>query len=246
MCTPKPLWTPAHWRQRKRAKLTAGVRRARGGGAGIPEAHWGFGLLQSAQAGFCRARWWRSVFAGWWSAMGCVRRLISVEQRSRLGSGMSAAHTLFSLLLPPSRRQNLSYLIHSPHGTETTALLHRQNLQLLGSMVGPQVCCFTPPCLPGTPPHSLPDTTPSKSSNIPFVPGCAASVTRCVRPIFDHVLCLHHATPKDRRPLAPAAVAKMVVRREDNSIVEAEYVHPPLPVLSHSSPAASWTPPFFL
>lgn len=27
---------------------------------------------------------------------------------------------------------------------------------------------------------------------------------------------------KDRRPLAPAAVAKMVVRREDNSIVDVE------------------------
>lgn len=35
------------------------------------------------------------------------------------------------------------------------------------------------------------------------------------------------AFPKDRRPLAPAAVAKMIVRREDNSVVDVECVcHP--------------------
>lgn len=34
---------------------------------------------------------------------------------------------------------------------------------------------------------------------------------------------------KDRRPLAPAAVAKMVVRREDNSIVDVESVSSPPP-----------------
>lgn len=34
---------------------------------------------------------------------------------------------------------------------------------------------------------------------------------------------------KDRRPLAPAAVAKMVVRRDDNGLVEVELVF----ILSH-------------
>ena len=29
---------------------------------------------------------------------------------------------------------------------------------------------------------------------------------------------------EDRRPLAPAAVAKLVVRREDDTIVDVEYV----------------------
>lgn len=38
-------------------------------GRAVPEAHWGCGLLQSAQEGFCRRS---SVLAGWWSAMGRV------------------------------------------------------------------------------------------------------------------------------------------------------------------------------
>lgn len=33
---------------------------------------------------------------------------------------------------------------------------------------------------------------------------------------------LNVPTAQDRRPLAPAAVARMVVRREDNSIVDVE------------------------
>lgn len=63
----------------------------------------------------------------------------------------------------------------------------------------------------------------------------------------DHTTCLHPPIPKDRRPLAPAAVAKMVVRREDNSIVDVEYVRLPLAlVLSHSVSTAKSTVPFFL
>jgi Velvet factor len=37
---------------------------------------------------------------------------------------------------------------------------------------------------------------------------------------LSHLISFHIA--QDRRPLAPAAVCKMIVRREDNSIVEEE------------------------
>ena len=63
MCTPKPLCTPAHWRQRKTAKLTGDMRKelSRVNARGIPDAHCGFGFPQSAQKLLfvCRMSCWR-------------------------------------------------------------------------------------------------------------------------------------------------------------------------------------------
>lgn len=53
-----------------------------------------------------------------------------------------------------------------------------------------------------------------------------ALVTRCVvhSGLLDYPFQLYICVMKDRRPLAPAAVAKMVVKREDDSIVDPELV----------------------
>ena len=96
---------------------------------------------------------------------------------------------------------------------------------------------------------SFSDTTPSKSYNIPSALACAASATRCVRVTSNLSTCLHYPMHKDRRPLAPAAVAKMVVRKEDNSLVDVEYVHlppPPLPPPRTLSVCSELDSSFFL
>ena len=108
--------------------------------------------------------------------------------------------------------------------------------------MGPQV---SPPRPPRRPAYSFPDTTPSRSSSTPSAPGCAASATRYVRVASVHTTCLHPLR-KDRRPLAPAAVAKMVVRREDNSIVDVEYVPRPLPSSSPPTLCSELDCSFFL
>jgi Velvet factor len=46
---------------------------------------------------------------------------------------------------------------------------------------------------------------------------------------------------QDRRPLAPAAVAKMIVRTEDNNIVHEESVFSLIQPLSSCSPSRSFT-----
>ena len=67
--------------------------------------------------------------------------------------------------------------------------------------------------------------TPWRSSSILSELECAASVTKYERFLNLRVASFNGSIPKDRRPLAPAAVAKMIVRREDGSLVDVEYVY---------------------
>jgi hypothetical protein len=62
-----------------------------------------------------------------------------------------------------------------------------------------------------------------------FVPECAALATKCV--FFPHLFrdlcrtaCFPEANPlaQDRRPLAPAAIAKLVVTDKDNRVIPPE------------------------
>jgi len=71
--------------------------------------------------------------------------------------------------------------------------------------------------------HFSLDIIPSRSFNTLCAHVCAVSVIRSVAtPSFFYPR--HNLYFQDRRPLAPAAVAKMVVRKEDNSVVDVEYV----------------------
>jgi hypothetical protein len=67
------------------------------------------------------------------------------------------------------------------------------------------------------------------SSSILCAPGCVVSAIKCVTLCCPSQWIIKSSPlPQDRRPLAPAAVAKMVVRRDDDSIVDVESVTPKL------------------
>lgn len=67
------------------------------------------------------------------------------------------------------------------------------------------------------------DITPLKLSSNLSVPECAVLAIRFFLFSFFILQILDISlNTQDRRPLAPAAVAKMVVRREDDSIVDIE------------------------
>lgn len=71
-----------------------------------------------------------------------------------------------------------------------------------------------------------------RSSNIQSGPECVALVIKSahlflVLTLLDLISVRIALISQDRRPLAPAAVAKMIVRREDNGIIDVEYVTVP-------------------
>ena len=69
------------------------------------------------------------------------------------------------------------------------------------------------------------DITLLRLSSILCAPGCVGSVIKCVIGRYPSQWIINLSPlPQDRRPLAPAAVAKMVVKRDDDSIVDVESV----------------------